>query len=154
MDSAIARAVVPGAIAVLSALGVVALLGAPWYEATTQLAPTERPFVAQAAGWKPLTISDIAIATLAAAAALLTFVGVAMRYRGFPLAGAALAAGAAGIVIYRLAEPPGTGGYSPPATMEVRPLWGAWLALACAVAIVICCVAVWVLLDRGGGRKP
>jgi hypothetical protein len=132
-------------------MGLVALLGAPWYEVTTQVDASSRPFVIESDAWTPLTTSDIAIAALAALGGVLAYAAIASREStpSLPLA-ALCGVGATGIVIYRMVEVPGQGGYSPPASREIDLLWGAWLALGCGLVLVIASLVSWQATRREG----
>ena len=132
------RTAVAVGVAVVASGAMIALLGAPWYEATTQLESGSRPFVIEANAWTPLTTSDIAIAVLAGLGGLLSYAGYASRRSipSLPLA-ALCALAATGIVLYRVVEPPGGGGYTPPASQKVDVLWGAWLTLGSGAVLMI-----------------
>jgi hypothetical protein len=133
------RIEIAGGLAILAAVGLAALLAAPWYSGAALLPGTGTADLGEINAWEAFEWEDGVI--LAAAAV----VAVAM-YLEFP--GISLAAGVAavGLIVYRLIDQPfeeavmGGG-------REVDPAWGLWASLGAAAVMALAALSI-VIEDR------
>ncbi|MGH2953771.1 MAG: hypothetical protein ACRDK9_07070 [Solirubrobacterales bacterium] len=141
---------IAGGVGIAAALAAVGLLGAPWYEATFASGTPGSPLaVTEVTAWEVLDGEDIAIAILTGAAALCLFAAVVASSPGYSLAGGVLAVPAAGLVLYRILDTPG----SDVANREVDVLVAGWLTLAAVAVLLFVCLYVSRTIP-GRGESP
>lgn len=140
------------ALALVSAVALAAGLGAPWYQA--EILPFARGQVVDVTGWTAFSVTDVALALLAAGSALFVLLGVAKNSAWcLRLAGVAGAL-SVGLILYRAVEAPGEGAIGDTGNVrELDVLWGLWASLAASVTIALASVVASVIVRSDYGRE-
>jgi hypothetical protein len=128
------------AAGIVAAIGLAAVLAAPWYSGQIQLgsSPEDLTSLGEINAWRAFERTDVAVLVLAAVAA----VGLLLS-QSIVASGAVVALGAGmialGLIVYRLLEQPHeTGG------RVVTTEWGAHVALGAAAVLVLTSLVAYI----------
>jgi|SRR5690606_9662512 hypothetical protein len=119
-----------GAGGVAAAVGLVAVMAAPWFRGQAKFDGYPSEDLGTASAWELLEATDVALLVLALVVAL-------ALYAGRPAVALAAGALATALVVYRIFDRPLHGPYPGGGERVVEVEWGAYVALACAVAATL-----------------